>query len=1254
MIGCPPSGALEQSPLPPEIRAHVATCEDCQLVVELLAEVDDLDTNEDCPRVEGLIPGYAENTLSAADREFVEQHLLGCPQCRELLESSALPEIEPGNYRLGREIARGGMGRIVAAYDLRAGRDVAIKELFAKSRHLEVRFVREARVTARLQHPNIIPIYEIGRWPDKTPFYSMRRVDGRTLARAIHDAPGLAERLELLSPVIDTAEAIAFAHGQQVIHRDLTPSNVLVGLYGETVVIDWGLAKDLADERERDLDLEDPEPSGSGERLTSVGAVIGTAAYMPPEQAHGEPVDERADVYALGAILYHVLGGKAPYSGATTNAILREVRTGPPTPIEELVPGAPSDLVSIVRKAMSRQPEDRFPTARELAENLVLFRDGQMVRAHAYSRRERIARFFKRHRAVLSIASLAVVVIAVLGTIALSRILHERQAARNKVVDLLVEHARGELVAGHGMRGLAYLDAAQRAGDPQGDMFDYLAQAAEAGIVDAPEPIDCGGDPRWLEFRPPPVGRDVVVVCHDAAQIWSLDDRASRLQLPRIGGAYDAVAYSHDGSRFVTWGEEGKARLWNADTGAVIATYDHGAPITFVSFTGDDRRIATTGRDGTAKIWNTEERSEPRTIVVASGLLHDVYGVLDPHHDRLFTATFTGRAAGWDITTGEPIREYSAARGLVFGGDLSRDGSLATTCGTDGIAKVWDTATGALVVAVGGHTDMVWKCVFDPAGKHLLTTSQDGRANVWDIATGATVTTVVHGDIVFEARFSAHGRRFLTVGVDGRVRVWDAHSGALLETHATGGGKTAGFSPDGNYLVALRGDGRFQVWPRPDEPLLSTFSPPADADVAAVSRDGKVIAVDDATGSIAIYNTRTSRRIADHLGAPVAACESSIAAVTDAGIQFFGQAHPAIATEVPAWIALSPDCSHVAIGRGDGTFEVRGPDGAPRHLTGTHALLDNRGRVAIWANHARPRVDGVGVGDEGDLPIGFSGDGERIVLVSHRDRAVHDLRVWDVRGNDTGLRWPDVGITPALDPSGTYVAAIGADHAVAIANVITGETTAFLSENLQNVAVNARGTMLVAIGEHGTAAMVLSADGRVLSRWPIAHPGPIVSQTGVTPPHAYAWWSADRSAVSLSSNLTVRSAPRHVRPIADLMKAVPWRLVEGRLEPVMASLRGRVVRGTEPVPEARVTVELRKSGYVGPSTISHHTMETHTEPVPLDHGPDADGAFEVDDVYPGLYLVTASVGDTHWQCTVAVDPDGATVEIDLAGSCRSR
>ena len=214
----------------------------------------------------------------------------------------------PERYRVGRELARGGMGSINEAEDLRLSRTVAIKQLLVGSAHARARFEREALITAHLQHPAVIPVFDFGELPSRKPYYAMKLVEGTSLARAIDEAKSFEARLGLLPHVIAVIDAIAFAHSRGIVHRDLKPQNVLVGAFGETVVIDWGLAKDL----KTSDDTLPVEVYPAEENLTQLGTIIGTPAYMPPEQAEGAPVAERPDVYALGALLYHLLAGRRP------------------------------------------------------------------------------------------------------------------------------------------------------------------------------------------------------------------------------------------------------------------------------------------------------------------------------------------------------------------------------------------------------------------------------------------------------------------------------------------------------------------------------------------------------------------------------------------------------------------------------------------------------------------------------------------------------------------------------------------------------------------------------------------------------------------------------------------------------------------------------------------------------------------------------------------------------------------------------
>ena len=359
-------------------------------------------------------------------------------------------------YVLEREIGHGGMGRVFSGRDLRLDRTVAIKMLRTQDAALAIRFEREVKLAARLQHPGVVPVYDAGFWPSGEPFLVMKLVLGQSLARAIKDADTRADRLALLPQVIAAAEAVAYAHDQGIVHRDLKPSNILVGAFGETVVVDWGLAKDLraggsdggstsplpAPERaspESGLPSplpspasgrggsdpapspppfpasgrggSDPAPSpreagrglGRGAGDTATGAVVGTPSYMSPEQAAGQAVDPSADVYALGAILHYVLAGTAPQ---------------PATPLASLETRLPPDLLAIVDKALAADPGRRYPSAFELADDLKRFAGGQLVAARRYSPLARAGRFVAHHPVAVALA--AAVVLAAMAALAIS------------------------------------------------------------------------------------------------------------------------------------------------------------------------------------------------------------------------------------------------------------------------------------------------------------------------------------------------------------------------------------------------------------------------------------------------------------------------------------------------------------------------------------------------------------------------------------------------------------------------------------------------------------------------------------------------------------------------------------------------------------------------------------------------------------------------------------------------------------------
>ncbi len=374
-----------------------------------------------------------------ADRDAcaLDDHVAGCEACAALVVQPTsernqllMPAVDPAWFELGDEIAAGGMGRITRAFDRRLGREVAIKEIL--SPELRARFEREAAITARLQHPAIVPIYEAGTWPDGSAFYTMRLVSGGTFADAIAKRATLVERLALLPHMIAVTEALAYAHSRGIIHRDLKPQNVLLGEFGETVVIDWGLA------RERDARASDEATLARAATavpdLTQVGSVIGTPCFMSPEQARGDELDERADVFALGAMLYNLITGTPPYWDVSQHsvALIAAVLEGPPTATLTREPGTPADLCAIIDRAMARDLAARYPDAGYIAGELRRFQAGQLLVSREYRIRDLLGRWVRRHRAVVASGAVAAVVLSIVAVVAISKVSRAEDSEREQ------------------------------------------------------------------------------------------------------------------------------------------------------------------------------------------------------------------------------------------------------------------------------------------------------------------------------------------------------------------------------------------------------------------------------------------------------------------------------------------------------------------------------------------------------------------------------------------------------------------------------------------------------------------------------------------------------------------------------------------------------------------------------------------------------------------------------------------------------
>jgi WD40 repeat protein len=836
---------------------------------------------------EDTLVGFVVGTLDAESRQSVLHHIDDCDACRRLVAATAdelvpeepttrrerkrvsgwdqtqpvgetasahvamldLLEIDPSVYAIDGEHARGGLGRILRAWDRRLQRSVAIKELLHVSAEAEARFVREALIIARLQHPSIVPIIEAGRWPSGKPFYAMKLISGRSFRQVIADTSTLEQRLALLPNVLAAADAVAYAHSQRIIHRDLKPANILVGAFGETLVIDWGLAKDLAG----------PEPSAAhpglceaaAHDMTVYGTVIGTPAYMPPEQARGLEVDERADVYSLGAVLYEALAARAPYSGPSGTEVLAAVTAAAPPPVEVQEPGTPRELATIIRKAMARDPRDRYPTARELSEDLRRFQTGQLVSAHVYSPIARLSRWVSRNRATVVVAAILAAALAATGTVGIVGIIgernraeHQRALAEQRTHQLLLNQARGALERDP-TAAVAWLKSYPPKASDWRTAFELLVQASSRPIA---LHVLTGHREGVTAAAFSTDGMRLVSGSRDrTVRLWDLKS-GRQLAMADRGGSLTFTRFSTDGKTVITADHDGRIGVSSERLTDVHYLTGHQGPITSLAASPDGRRLASVGMDGTLRIWDLEG-GQARVYDGHKGALSSVAFAEDGRVVAAVGASQTVRR--WDVepgpgrTLGQHDKALSwirfspdgnlLASGSVDGGvclwragatgcqrlgthegsvqslAFSSDGRWLASGGRDRTVRIWDVGKGEGRV-LRGHRDQVISVDFSPDGQMLVSATADGQVRLWDLASEDSVDLSGHRSTLERALFSADGKWIASLGDDGEIRIWPAHiEGRALHGHRDEIGDLA-ISPDGRRLASASLDETVRLW----------------------------------------------------------------------------------------------------------------------------------------------------------------------------------------------------------------------------------------------------------------------------------------------------------------------------------------------------------------------------------------------------------------------------------------------------------
>ncbi|MBK7862842.1 MAG: protein kinase [Archangiaceae bacterium] len=549
----------------------------------------------------------------------------------------ALPVEAAGRYsEEGLEIGRGGIGRVIVRTDALLGREVAFKELhpeFQPARGSEAvdvaeRFLSEARVTARLEHPGVVPVYELGRRLDGTLYYAMKRVKGRTLEQALEDCSGLADRLTLMQHVLDVVQTLAFAHSKGVIHRDLKPANIMVGEFGETQVLDWGLA------RVRGMNDVAPTgealaPAGKSTSSTQAGQLLGTPAYMSPEQAAGEnaAVDERSDVWCLGAMLFETLTGQSLFEAEDVKSMLEAVKVAPVRKVRQLEPQAPRALAEVADKALQRDPERRFTSAVEMAEALEFAMRKPTVGG----------------RPVGAFIAFAGVVVALLLALAgLVTAQRDAEAARSFAEDSHAASARNEsaLLARLSRDALEQRDfakaealARQALASSRADEGDALARGVVALLDGAARPTV-----RWEVSTPgcaQVAAERALVACptFGGVELRGLETGELLHTLSTgPGGWQHAAAFMPDGT-LVSAGDDRLVHVWDAEHGTELAKWSgHQAPVLALALRGGT--VATGAQDGEVRLWESSTGTS-KLVAKHSG---PVRALAFTRHDELATS----------------------------------------------------------------------------------------------------------------------------------------------------------------------------------------------------------------------------------------------------------------------------------------------------------------------------------------------------------------------------------------------------------------------------------------------------------------------------------------------------------------------------------------------------------------------------------------------------------------------------------------